>query len=206
MLKTVGRAIELLSVSGVSPHGLSLSELAREMRVNKQAVFRLAKTLAAFHFVAQNPSNGKLRLGAGLLRLADTIRPELDLRQIALPALTRLKDLTGETACLHTMFGANQRVCIFQVESNDEIRWTAEVGRPFPITAGAPGKVFLAFMPERGCQRLLKKMPLVRMTSDSIIDRKQLSSEIRKVRRDGYATARNETIPRNGLSVGSGVR
>ena len=91
MLKTVGRAIELLSVSGVSPHGLSLSELAREMRVNKQAVFRLAKTLAAFHFVAQNPSNGKLRLGAGLLRLADTIRPELDLRQIALPALTRLR-------------------------------------------------------------------------------------------------------------------
>jgi IclR family acetate operon transcriptional repressor len=113
------------------------------------------------------------------------VRPELDLRKIALPELTRLRDTTGETACLHVMFG-DARKCVVQVESRDEIRWTAEVGRPFPLT-GAPGKVFMAFLPDKERIRLLR-------AKKSVLNQAHWEREIFKIRRVGYALARNETI------------
>jgi IclR family acetate operon transcriptional repressor len=183
MLSTVERAIQMMASLGLHPQGMTLSELAREIGSNKQAVFRLAKTLAAFQFVATDQRNGKLRLGIGLSRLADAARSELDLREIALPELTKLRDQTGETACLHVMFG-HQRMCIAQVESQDELRWVADVGRPFPLS-GAPGRVFLAFLPERD---------RVRLATASTTKSHDWESEIAKVRRDGYAMARNETV------------
>jgi IclR family acetate operon transcriptional repressor len=178
MLSTVERAVQVMAALGRRPDGLTLSQLAREVGSNKQAVFRVARTLAAFHFVAADPHSGRLQLGAGLLRLADGVRADLDLRRISLPALTRLRDVTGETACLHVMFG-RQRTCIVQVESRDELRWVAELGKPFPLT-GAPGKTFLAFLPE------VARSPRLRPVA--------VADELARVRRQGYAVARDETV------------
>jgi DNA-binding IclR family transcriptional regulator len=192
MLSTVERAIQMMASLGVHPEGMTLSELAREIGSNKQAVFRLAKTLAAFQFVANDQRSGKLRLGLGLSRLADAARSELDLRQIALPELTKLRDQTGETACLHVMFGY-QRMCIAQVESQDELRWVADVGKPFPLS-GAPGRVFLAFLPEKDGVRLRAASAVKSPKSMENLPPHDWEREVAKVRRNGYAIARNETV------------
>jgi DNA-binding IclR family transcriptional regulator len=92
---------------------------------------------------------------------------------------------TGETACLHVMFG-NERMCIAQIESEDELRWAADAGKPFPLS-GAPGRVFLAFLPAGKRSRLMNSSSTKR--SKSAWDR-----EIAKVRHDGYAIAKNETV------------
>jgi IclR family acetate operon transcriptional repressor len=190
MLSTVERTVHVMTALSLQPEGLTLSELARHIGSNKQAVFRISKTLASFHLVATDPRTGRLRLGAGLLRLADTIRPDLDLRQIALPALMELRDATGETACLHVTFGT-ERMCIAQVESRDELRWVAEIGKPFPLT-GAPGKTFLAYLPEPGRAR---RSAGSGTAAGKSAGQTPLARELQKVRNDGYAVARDETIP-----------
>jgi DNA-binding IclR family transcriptional regulator len=176
MLSTVERAVQVMSAMSRYPDGLSLGELAREVGSNKQAVFRITKTLAAYDLVASDAKTGKLHLGAGLLRLADAIAPQFDLRKIAVPVLSQLRTQTGETACLHVRFGKG-RVCIAQVESRHELRWIAELGKPLPLT-GAPGKVFQAFPRESRRSR----------------SREGKESGLEIVRKLGYAVARNETV------------
>lgn len=191
MLKTVSRALQLLYVLAANPQGMSLSALARAVSTNKQDIFRLVKTLAAFQFVNSDPQAGKIRLGPGVLSLAEMARPQLDLRQISTPTLTTLRDMTGETACLHMMTG-DKRVCVVQVESRDELRCVANIGEALPLTTGAPGRVFLAYLPDQERKRLLKG--LTRLTDETVVEKGRLNRMISDVRRYGYTVARNETV------------
>ena len=198
MLKTVSRALQLLNILGTNPDEMSLGELAHKLASNKQDAFRLVKTLAAFQFVSSNPHTGKVRLGVGLMQLADRVKPQFDLRQLALPVLTRLRDKTGETACLHMMFG-DDRVCVIQVESKNELRCVAKIGEALPLTTGSAGRVFMAHLSERERERLLKR--LTPLTPESVVDRSRVNRMIENGRQDGYVMARNETVL--GMAAGS---
>ena len=191
MLKTVTRALQLLQVLGANPDGMSLAELAGVEATNKQDAFRLVKALAAFQFVSNDARTGKIILGSGILHLAEKVKTQLDLWQIAVPTLTKLRDKTGETACLHVR-AADKRVCITQVESLDELRCVSNIGQGLPLITGAPGRVFLAYLPPGERSRLLKS--LNRLTDQTIVDCDGLLRLIENLRRDGYTVARDETV------------
>jgi DNA-binding IclR family transcriptional regulator len=191
MLKTVTAAIEILNLLAEDTKGLTLSEIALRAGINKQAAFRLAKTLTRAGFVATDPRSRRLTLGSALLRLAARVHPQPGLREIALPVLTRLRDRTGETACLHIRHG-DQRACMMQVESRDELRCVATIGELLPLT-GAAGRVFLACMEKQERVRLLDK-GWSGLTPDTVTDRNRLNRLIRDVQRNGFALARNETV------------
>ena len=191
MLKTVTRALQLMQVLGANPDGMSLAELANAAGTNKQDAFRLMKALSAFQFVSNDPQTGKIILGTGLVHLAAKVKSQVDLRQIAMPFLTELRDKTGETACLHVR-AADRRVCIVQVESTDELRCVSNIGQGLPLVTGAPGRVFLAYLPQSERDRLLKT--LKRLTDHTIVDRTHLHRLVENLRRDEYTTARDETV------------
>lgn len=187
MLNTVERAVQVMMTLSLHPKGLSLSEIGQEIGSNKQAVFRICQTLREFDFVRPDAQSGKLRLGSAVRRIADSVQADVDLRQLAAPVLEQLRDSTRETACLHVLLGS-RRVCIAQAESLDEVRFVAELGRPFGLT-GAPGKVFLAFADERKRARLRKG------TRAPATGRRAISDgELQQVRSRGYAIARDETV------------
>lgn len=192
ILRTVARAIQVLHVLGDHPDGLTLAELSRAMGCNKATVHRLVATLKTFHLVTTNAAD-RLRLGSGILGLAERALPDTGLREISRPHLTKLRDATGETACLHLAFGY-ERACVEQVPSRQEIKWVAEIGKKFPITAGAPGKVLIAFLPAEDRQRVLKAVPLAALTPRSITDPKQFERELKQVRSDGYAISISESV------------
>src|SRR5262249_28512998 len=148
---------------------------------NKQDAFRLVKALSAFQFVSNDPRTGKIILGTGLVHLAAKVKTQVDLRQIAMPSLTKLRDKTGETACLHVR-AADKRVCIVQVESPDELRCVSNIGQALPLVTGAPGRVFLAYLPQSERDRLLKR--LKRLTDHTIVDQRRLHRLIENLRRD----------------------
>jgi IclR family acetate operon transcriptional repressor len=190
MLKTVTMAMQVLNILAEHLEGMTLSQLALSAGINKQAAFRLVKTLAKGHFVSTNPQSRKLALGSAILHLAARVQPQPDLRQLAIPTLTRLRDQTGETACLHVLFG-DQRACVAQVESRDELRCVAKISQ-LPLI-GAAGRVFLAFMPKQERARLLSK-GWTALTPHTVTDRERVNRLLRSVRRDGFAVARDETV------------
>jgi DNA-binding IclR family transcriptional regulator len=123
-----------------------------------------------------------------------SVSSDADLRDLARPYLRWLRDETGETACLHLRFGY-ERACVAQVESSTELKWVAQIGKHFPLTAGAPGKALIAFLPADERRQILDVVPLARLAPDSITGRARFERALRQVQRQGYATASNENVP-----------
>lgn len=193
MLQTVSRAVTVLLTIAEHGNGLTLTDLTALIGSNKATVHRIITTLKAFDLVASD-RNGKLRLGIGVLRLNKGLTLEDRIREAARAHLALLRDMTGETACLHLVFGY-ERACVDQVESRAPLKWVAEIGKRFPLTAGAPGKVILAFMSHEERERALRVVPLVRLTPDSIVDRDRFVRALDRARKDGFAISINESVP-----------
>jgi IclR family acetate operon transcriptional repressor len=150
-------------------------------------------TLRHFDLVTTGARSEKLRLGPRCA-VFGALPPLANVRELARPYLRWLRDETGETACLHVRFGY-ERACVEQVESSTELKWVAQIGKRFPLTAGAPGKAIIAFLPAHERARVLDVVPLARLTPDSITDRRKFERVLSQVRRQGYAIARNENVP-----------
>src|SRR5271170_5853573 len=59
-------------------------------------------------------------------------------------SVSKLRDETKETASFWITEG-EQRICVELAESPERVRWVGQVGMRSPLTAGAAGKVLLAF-------------------------------------------------------------
>jgi DNA-binding IclR family transcriptional regulator len=117
-----------------------------------------------------------------------------DLRPVCTPYLERLRQATNETVSLYIRMG-DCRVCIEELESGQEIKYSQTVGLTAPLHVGAPGKVLLAFLPLAELEALLATLPLTAVTSHTITDREQLLEELNTVRQQGYAVSIGERSP-----------
>ncbi len=72
---------------------------------------------------------------------------------------------------------------------------TVEVGRRFPLYAGASGRAILAFMPRTERDQYLSTVPLQALTTLTITDRHQLVRALEATRQAGYAVSHGERDP-----------
>ena len=75
--------------------------------------------------------------------------------------------------------------------SPQEIKLAVELGRPFPLHAGATGRAILAFLPDRAREALLAE-PLERLTPETVVDPVGLGILLAGVRGAGLAVSRSE--------------
>lgn len=152
-------------------------------------------SLANHGLVTQVPRSTDYCLGPRLLGLAETARAKLSLELLAEPAMTALRDYTGETVGLHIMDDTPARRTIAQVESVHALRRTyADIGSPRPPHQGAPGKVLLAFADEAVRERVLAS-DLRSAVTLAKIDPELLREELTRIRTVGYALSLEERVP-----------
>src|SRR5207247_2865726 len=82
-------------------------------------------------------------------------------------------------------------VYIDQLVSPQEIKLAVELGRPFPLHAGATGRAILAFLPD-GAREALLAEPLERLTPETVVDPVGLGILLAGVRGAGLAVSRSE--------------
>ncbi len=138
--QTLDRGLRVLSVLAESPGGLSITELAGLVEVNRTVVYRLVATLER-HALARRDTSGRLHIGLGVLPLARGLQPVL--REVASPALRSLAESLGATAHL-TIADGGEALAIAVVEPT----WTDyhvayRVGTRHPMSQGAAGKAIL---------------------------------------------------------------
>jgi DNA-binding IclR family transcriptional regulator len=144
---TLSRGLALLqAVADAGGEAATISELAVAIGASRAAVYRLLVPLSERGLVWRD--GNKVRLGVGLLRLADQVLPQL--RQAAHPVLRELADNVGATAHLSVAQG-NQAQAVAVVEPS----WTNfhvayRVGSRHPLTAGAAGKALSMRASEQG--------------------------------------------------------
>ena len=187
------RGLAILEFLAQRPNGCGLPEIAAGTKLPKNAVFRIATTLAAHGYLARDQATQKYRLDRKLLRLGYAAVDETNLVGKALDVLRDLRDATGETALIAVMAG-REGVVIEQVPSQRPIRVQIEIGHHFPMHSAAPGKALLAYLPAAEQAAVLAALPLPRFTARTLTSRAALEQELAQVRRCGYAVEREEEI------------
>ena len=165
---------------------LGTNEIARRTGINASTVSRLLATLASARFVEHVAETGRYRLSLRLVELGNAVLGRLDLRQLARPHLQALVRETGETATLSAP-GEHDAITVDFAHSSSVVQSVAQLGRPSVGHATAAGKVMLAFGDVE-----LPAEPFTAFTARTITTREGLVQELERVRRRGFAEAREE--------------
>jgi DNA-binding IclR family transcriptional regulator len=182
------RAIAILDAIAEAGE-VGTNELARLTGLPPSTVSRQLGTLASAGLVEQDAGSGRYRLGIHVVRLANAVLARLDVRRVARPHLEDLVRITGETATLHVP-GDEDAVTVDFVPSAHFVQHVSQLGRPSIAHATSAGKVMLAFT-----ERPLPRGPLRAYTPRTITTVPELTAEIERVRRQGYAEALEEREP-----------
>lgn len=188
-VQSVDRAVyilEMLSREGEA----SVSEIARELGVHASTVSRLINALTTHDLVERPGSDGRVRLGTGLLRLAGATASQLDLTEQAQPVCDSLAAELGETVNVAILSG-DVAVNVCQAHSTSTITTQNWVGRRTVLHATSSGKVLLAYLNPRDCNALLRS-GMERFTEYTVTSPRALRLELRKIRADGCARVAEE--------------
>lgn len=169
---------------------LGVSEISRHLGLSKTVVHRILKSLAARELLAFNAVGRNYSLGPAAAALGARALSNLELRRVAMPVLRRLQHDTGETTTLSELLGT-MRIYLDQVPSLKEINMTVELGRPFPLHAGASGRVILAFAPP-GLREFVLEGPLAALTPLTPTDGEKLAAELSRIQEAGTAASYGE--------------
>ena len=113
-----------------------------------------------------------------------------------------LHQLSRETVSLAVRY-QDRRIYVDQIEGTNPLRYKAEIGKPYHLHYGSPGKVILANLSENEIEIVLQDPNLRLPATDAPVDREALLKELSQIRTQGYATSIGETL--SGLSGVSAV-
>ena len=138
--QTLDRGLRVLDVLAAATGGLTVTELAVRLGVNRTVVYRLVSTLEQHALVRRDP-RGRLHVGLGVLHLASAVQPVL--RDLAVPVLRELAEAVGCTAHL-TVADGEEALALAVVEPSwTDFHVSYRVGSRHPLIRGAAGKAIL---------------------------------------------------------------
>jgi IclR family transcriptional regulator, KDG regulon repressor len=100
ILESVGIVFRLLDELALARRPLGVTELSQVVEEPKPRVYRHLASMKQIGVVEQDPVSEKYRLGSKLVVYGTASAEQFDLRAMADPYLTRLRDSTGQTALL----------------------------------------------------------------------------------------------------------
>jgi IclR family transcriptional regulator, acetate operon repressor len=181
----IDRGAELLVRVLESEQPVALADLASASGIPKSTASRLVSALERQGLVEQDGERGRLRPGPAILRVAERSMLERSILELARPSLDALGEGTGETINL-AVPGPHGVEHIAQVESRHFLGAGQWLGRSADYHCTANGKVFMAFGRAR-----IPAQPAA-LTPQTITDPARLTTELARVRRDGFAEAIDE--------------
>jgi DNA-binding IclR family transcriptional regulator len=174
---------------------LRLTELAKNVELNKTTTFRLLTALENAEMIERTPAGDAYRLGPELLRLGSQTLERNFVAAAARVTLRELAEKTRETVTLEVLVRA-------EVLTLDEIVGghmhmigaLPSLGTRWPAHATSTGKILLAHLPEDElAERLSSRLEAI--TPRTITDPQVLRRELLRARARGYATNVEELEP-----------
>ncbi|WP_205877600.1 IclR family transcriptional regulator [Mycobacterium camsae] len=190
-IESVDNALKLLLLLGEQPQ-IRLSEATRYLGVASSTAHRLLAMLTYRGFVRQDPQSKAYLPGPALTSVAFAIFGRVDIPRTAMPVMRGLSERLGESIHVGMLDSAVVRF-VAAIEGPRAVRVASRLGRTLPAHCTSTGKVLLAGLPESELRQLFPDDELERVTARSIDSRARLDSELSRIRRQGYATNREES-------------
>jgi DNA-binding IclR family transcriptional regulator len=186
-VQSIERGVDILMALARGPK--TLTEITRETGLSKGTTFRMLASFTYENMVVRSNGNTYM-LGPGCLRLIDGVMGGFGtIIGVGRTAIDELWEKTGETVTIHVRVGTD-RICIEEVPSAQQIRYTSTVGSSAPLHVGSAGRVLLAFTPQDDLPRTLDTLK----ASGVKFDTNKLLAELDVVRERGYALSEGERV------------
>jgi DNA-binding IclR family transcriptional regulator len=189
-LQSVQTAFRILDELSNAHGPVGVTALAARLGELKPRVYRHLSTLKRLGVVFQDGRNGGYSLGGKLFSLGEAALEQFDLRFVAAPFLTRLRDQTQQTALL-SVPGNGEPIVLSCVEYLDRLSIASRPGNRPPPHCSSQGRIALAFADEAARKRVLGRK-LAAFTPRSITDRSLIEARLRLIRERFYEEAVDE--------------
>jgi DNA-binding IclR family transcriptional regulator len=191
LVQSVDRALTMLETLAGEPSGLSLTDLSVKTGLAAQTAQGLVRTLQHHGLVIQQGRGAPYTIGPGLSRLARTWHGVQDRAGLARPAVADLARRTGEYVILVELRGKSL-FALVEAKSAQELAVAYEHCSIDRLHVMATGKVLLAGLEEDRRNDVLGRLVFGKYGSRAIGSRKQLSKELARVEKQGWAACRSE--------------
>ncbi len=105
-LESVDLVVSMLELLAAQTQPMSLGDVARGLAISKPRAHRHLRALGINGYVVQGDDD-RYGIGARLIQLADTARSRMTFAVAARPAMTALRDATGQAVTAATLIGGN---------------------------------------------------------------------------------------------------
>ncbi len=197
-IEAVRRATDLLSLFLEAPSnvGLSVTDAAVALEVNKSSASRLLATLAASGFILVDPETRRYYVGPMAFALGSRFAGAALARATG-PVVRELAQQTGCTAQLGSLQG-NMLIYLFVAQTSNRLRVVAEAGDVRWAHGSSMGKAILAQLPKSQLEEFFKSTTdadglLPRAGPNTITDPAHLLHELEVTRTRGYGASIEET-------------
>jgi IclR family pca regulon transcriptional regulator len=188
-LNSLARGLAVLRSFGHGKPAMTLSELAACTELNPAVVRRCLHTLMHLGYVAKK---GKLFLPRPeVFSLGAAYIESMNLKDVVAPYLHPLRDLTGNGTAMAVLSGEDVLFLVY-VLNKQPTRIVAGVGTRFPAYATAAGRVLLAWLDKERLDDYFAKLHTFPFTENTLTAKAKLKQELRKIRKQGYATIQGE--------------
>lgn len=182
---TVLKALRVLEEIGEHNGGISLSDLAGLIDLDRSTTYRILMTLADAGYLIRSEESKKFRLSYKLLSVSRHLLGNTGFDDLIRDALANLSRKTHEAANFSVLDGDQAVICM-QSRGSHLLSADFKIGDRSHLHCTSIGKVLLAQQSEKFIQTFLSR-PLPKVASQTITDPNELRLELERVRVAGFA-------------------
>jgi DNA-binding IclR family transcriptional regulator len=145
----VERALAIVAALEGGDQPVTLAELAAKTGFYKSTILRLLSSLLASGYATKLP-DGSYDLGPMAFRLGTAFARKNAIRHHVVPALQELVNRGTESASFHIREDADNRLCLFRVNSRHATLDRVAAGHSYALLRGAAGHIILAYAGSTG--------------------------------------------------------
>jgi DNA-binding IclR family transcriptional regulator len=198
----LSRGLAVLGSFSTERREQTLKEIQHTTGLPSATTYRMVAELVDWGAL-ERVGRGRYRIGLRLWQVGSLAPEARELRDVALPFLQDLLDVTHEVVHLVVLDG-QKALFLERLMARPEVRVQSRVARRLPLHATGPGKVLLAHSgPDLVEEVIANGLP--RMASKTITDPRMLRRALVDICRTGYCLSRDE-ITDGAASVAAPVR
>jgi len=201
-ITVTGKVMAILDAFAPGDRGLTLTEISRRAGLPLATAHRLLGELSGGGFLERD-GDGVYRIGIRLWRIAAQGSAATGLRELALPHMEDLYEVTHENVQL-AVARDGRALYVERLRGPRSVPIVTRVGAELPLHATGVGKVLLAYSSEDVVDQAITD-GLAPRTANTITDPQRLRAHLAEIRRDGYAVTREE-MTLGSCSVAAPVR
>ncbi len=188
----IEKCFAILDLFSKTDNYLGISEISKQLTLNKSTVFNLLYTLVDLK-VLDDLGGGKFGFGPQFFILGSTSSKRSRLLHVVHPYLERINEETRLPAFLGIRSHL-RTVLIDKADWAHGITLSSAIGMQMPVLGGVGIKAMLSLLDQAEVEELIGNTTLEKFTPRSITDKGDYIELIDKVRREGIAFDRDEYV------------